>query len=278
LSLIQTHTAKRTPTKKNVKISIMLNHAKELLGYKLGSLDGEIGKVKDFYFDDLNWTIRYLVADTGGWLSDRQVLISPYALLAVNADEKNIAIDLTKKQIKDSPSLDSDKPVSRQFEEAYYGHYLYPIYWGGPYPWGPSPHPARDHEPLGQSPQREKTWDHHLRSTCAVTGHHIQALDGEVGHVEDFIIGDDSWAIRYLVVDTHNWWPGRKALISAQWIQSVSWGERKVFVNLSREAIKLSPEYTEETLLNRDYEIGLHRHYKRTTYWINELAAESNSL
>ena len=113
----------------------MLSKVKTLEGYKLDSLDGEIGKVKEFYFDDRHWTIRYLVAETGTWLADRQVLISPYALVAVNKEERNIAIDLTRKQIEDSPSLDSDKPVSHQFEQAYYGHYLYPMYWGGPFSW-----------------------------------------------------------------------------------------------------------------------------------------------
>ncbi|MBE0669187.1 MAG: PRC-barrel domain-containing protein, partial [Anaerolineales bacterium] len=100
----------------------MLIKAKTLYGYKLDSLDGEIGKVKEFYFDDRHWTIRYLVADTGNWLMDRQVLISPYALAAVIKEEQHISIDLTKKQIEDSPSLNSDKPVSRQFEQAYYGY------------------------------------------------------------------------------------------------------------------------------------------------------------
>src|ERR1700691_814405 len=124
----------------------MLYTAKTIKRYKLDSLDGEIGNVKDFYFDDQHWTIRYLVADTGGWLSDRQVLISPYALVAVNKEEKNIAVDLTKKQIEDSPTLDDNKPVSHQFEQAYYGHYLYPVYWGGPYTWGAYPYPMGDRE------------------------------------------------------------------------------------------------------------------------------------
>ena len=92
-------------------------------GYRLDGLDGEIGKVKEFYFDDTYWTIRYLVADSGNWLSDRQVLISPHALFAVNKEEQKIAINLTKKQIEDSPPLDSDKPVSRQYEKTYYMYY-----------------------------------------------------------------------------------------------------------------------------------------------------------
>jgi hypothetical protein len=146
------------------------------------------------------------------------------------------------------------------------------MYWGGPYSWGPYPYPMRDREQWKKSIQREKaSWDHHLRSTYSVSGHHIQALDGEIGHVKDFIIDDETWAIRYLVVDTHKWWPGKKVLVSPQWIERVSWGERKVFVNLSRETIKESPEYTEESLLTRDYEIGLHGHYNRKGYWVDEL-------
>jgi hypothetical protein len=252
----------------------MLSKAKTLKGYKMDSLDGEIGKVKEFYFDDRHWTIRYLVADTGNWLTGRQVLISPYALGAVVREEQHITIDLTKKQIEDSPSLNSDKPVSRQFEEAYYGYYGLPVYWGGPYMWGAYPYVVRDREKWKEFTQGEKAWDPHLRSTYDVSGHHIQALDGELGHVQDFIIDDETWAIRYLIVDTHNWWPGKKVLVSPQWIERVSWGESKVFVNLSREAIKQSPEYTEESLLTRDYEIGLHRHYNRQGYWIDELVAK----
>jgi hypothetical protein len=252
----------------------MLNKAKTLKGYKMDSLDGEIGKVKEFYFDDRHWTIRYLVADTGNWLTGRQVLISPYALGAVVREEQHITIDLTKKQIEDSPSLNSDKPVSRQFEEAYYGYYGLPVYWGGPYMWGAYPYVVRDREKWKEFTQGEKAWDPHLRSTYDVSGHHIQALDGELGHVQDFIIDDETWAIRYLIVDTHNWWPGKKVLVSPQWIERVSWGESKVFVNLSRETIKQSPAYTEESLLTRDYEIGLHRHYNRQGYWIDELVAK----
>jgi uncharacterized protein YrrD len=252
----------------------MLNKAKTLQSYSLQNTDGEtIGKVKEFYFDDQHWTVRYLVADTGNWLTGRQVLISPYALVAVNSDHHNIVAGLTKKQIEDSPSLDSDKPVSHQFEQAYYGYYGWPMYWSGPYAWGTSPYLVRNPEQWKTSAQREKAWDPHLRSTYGVSGHHIQALDGELGHVEDFIIDDETWAIRYLIVDTHNWWPGKKVLVSPQWIERVSWGERKVFVNLSREAIKHSPEYTGESPLTRDYETGLHEHYNRRGYWVDGPAA-----
>jgi uncharacterized protein YrrD len=259
--------AKRKTTN---QITIMLSNAKTLKGYKLNSRDGEIGTVKEFYFDDRHWTIRYLVADTGNWLTGRQVLISPYALGAVNREAENIVVDLTKKQIEESPSLDSDKPVSRQFEASYYGYYGMPMYWSGPFSWGPYPYPMRDRAKWHGSTKGEKAWDPALRSTHDVSGHHIQATDGEIGHVEDFIIDPETWAIRYLIVGTRNWWPGKKVLISPQWIDRVSWSESKVFVGLSRETIKQSPEYTEASLLSRDYETGLYRHYNRPGYWIDE--------
>jgi len=265
---------KRKRNKANERI-IMLYTTKTIKGCRLDGIDGEIGKVKEFYFDDRHWTIRYLVADTGYWLPGRQVLISPYALGSINTDiyKQQIAINLTKKQIEDSPSLDSHKPVSRQFEEEYHGYYDWPTYWGGPYTWGSYGYIMRDREKWKTSPQGKKALpqDHHLRSTHAVSGYHIQALDGEIGHVEDFIIDDQTWAIRYLMVNTHNFLPGRKVLFSPQWIENVSWDESKVFVNLSRDAIKRSPAYTEDFLITRDYETDLHRHYNRKGYWIDEM-------
>ncbi len=251
----------------------MLSKIKSIKGFKLEGIDGDIGKVKEFYFDDRRWTIRYLVADTGSWLAERQVLISPYALLNVLSQDKHISVNLTKKQIEESPSLYTDKPVSQQFEEAYYGYYGWPMYWGGPYAWGVNPYLMRefDHVPEAGEKSQTKAWDHHLRSTSDVSGYHVQAADGEIGHVSDFIIEDDNWTIRYLVVDTRNWWPGKKVLVSPRWIERVSWPESKVFANLSRDAIKESPEYSDEFLLTRDYETELHRHYNLEGYWVDEL-------
>lgn len=249
----------------------MLFKTKILKTYKLDSLDGEIGKVREFYFDDHHWTIRYLVADTGNWLTGRQVMISPYAVVAANKKEHRIAIDLTKKQIEESPSLNSDKPVSRQFEMTYHGYYGWPSYWGGPGTWGAYHTLVRDPELWGEPFKDEnETGDSHLRSTQEVTGYHIQATDGEIGHAEDFIIDDETWTIRYLIVDTQNWWPGKKVLISPEWIERVSWNESKVFVKHSREAISASPEYIEESSISRDYERGLFGHYRHDGYWAHE--------
>lgn len=252
----------------------MLSKAKTLQGYRLDSLDGEVGKVREFYFDDHYWNIRYLVANTGPWLAGRQVLIAPFALVRIEREDKCIGIDLTREQIEKSPSLDSDKPVSRQFERDYYEYYGWPTYWGGLYDWPSHPGSAAHQERWHRFIQGDKPWDPNLRSTHAVAGYHVQASDGAIGHVEDFIIDDDKWSIRYLVVNTGNWWPGKHVLISPHWIERISWGESKAHLNLTREAILKSPEYKASTLLNREYEVKLHGHFNREGYWVEGLLPE----
>jgi hypothetical protein len=262
----------------------MLDKVKTLEGFKLRNLEGEIGKVKDFYFDDKHWTIRYLIVDTGNWLIGRQVLISPHAVSSVNRNDRDISVRLTNKQIEESPPLSADKPVSRQFEEQINWYYGWTPYWGGPSVWGANAYPyfvgdyanvTGDHGRLMEPSVDEKAaWDPHLRSTRAVNGYHIQAADGEIGHVSDFIIDAKSWTIRYMVVDTRNWWPGKKVLISPMWIEHINWSDAKVAVSLSRENIKLAPEYTQDTLFTPDYEVRLHRHYNRPAYWPDGEVAE----
>jgi len=248
----------------------MLIRTKETNGFKLKGKDGEIGKVKEFYFDDVHWAIRYVVVDTGNWLMDKQVLISPYALVGIDKENKHIDVNLTKKQIEDSPLLSSDKPVSLQFELDYYAYYGWPMYWSGRQMWGDYNYIMRDRKRQDGHAKEEKKWDHHLRSTRNVSGYRVQATDGEIGHLDDFIIDDEAWAIRYLVVDTQNWWPGKKVLISPQWIQHVSWSESKVDVSVTRKSIEHSPEYTQKSLITRDYEEKLHGHYNHKGYWVEE--------
>jgi hypothetical protein len=250
---------------------IMLVKARALNGYKLQSLNGDIGSVKEFYFDDRYWTIRYLVANTGNWLIDRKVLISPYSLNGVDTATEEISVQLTKTQIEASPSIDSDQPVSRQFEDSYYGYYGYPSYWDGPYVWGYYPYPERDRNKWGGHARTDSRWDSHLRSTHAVTGYRLLALDGEIGHVDDFVIDEDTWAIRYLIVATRDFLPGKKVLLSPHWIEKVSWEESEVVIDLSREMIKGAPGYTDGVLLTRNHETGLYGYYKRAGYWVDEL-------
>jgi len=251
----------------------MFIKANALKGYSLTSLDGDIGSASEFFFDDQFWAIRYLVANTAGWLSSRKVLLSPYSLNSVDTAKEKVFVLLNRKQIEESPSIDTDEPVSRQFEKLYNGYYGYPDYWSGPYLWGGYSCLSRDRTRWGSIPSEPTGGDRHLRSTHEVTGYHLLALDGEIGHVVDFIVDDETWAIRYLVVATKNWLPGKKVLISPKWIENVSWEEREVSIQLTREAIKAAPEYTDQDLLTRDYETVLHGHYNREGYWVDELAA-----
>ena len=244
----------------------MLRKAEAFHTYTLGAVDGDIGKVKDFYFDDRHWTVRYLVADTGSWLEERLVLISPYALVSVDEERAIVATNLTREKIENSPPAGSDLPVSRQFEVLYHEYYQWPGYWYGSYAWGSSPYPVPLRESISED---EKTsWDSHLRSVREVDGYRVSAVDGDIGHIAEFIIDDKDWAIRYLVVDTRNWWPGRHVLMSPQWIERVSWDERKAYVGLSRDTIKDAPEYMHDSVITREYEIELCRHYSREGYWM----------
>ena len=243
----------------------MLRKAEALHKYTLGAVDGEIGKVKDFYFDDRYWTVRYLVADTGNWLEEKLVLISPYALVSVDEEREIIATDLTKKQIENNPLADANKPVERQFEVIYHDYYEWPAYWYGQYAWGAYEFPAPILERISQD--EETSWDSHLRSVQEVDGYGVGAADGDIGHIADFVIDDKDWSIRYLVVDTRSWWPGKHVLMPSQWIERVSWGERGVNVDLARDTIKEAPEYTRDSVLTREYEIELCCHYGREGYW-----------
>ena len=250
----------------------MLRRAKELRHFKLGARDGEVGKVKDFYFDDASWTVRYLVADTGTWLTGRQVLISPRAVKGLeDAPHKTILVDLTRQQIEQSPPIDADKPVSRQFELEYYQYYNWPIYWGDPSPWVSTGSPAGlSFEAAPARPPLSEPAPHgdpHLRSAVDMLGYQLQALNDHFGHVDDFILDDAAWAIRYLVVDTQNWWPGKRVLLPWHWISWMSWPESKVFVDLDRESVKRAPGYDPSKPLTRDYEMDLFNHYGREPYW-----------
>jgi hypothetical protein len=245
----------------------MLIEAKTLKGYKIIGHDGDVGKVKEFYFDDQYWTVRYIIVDTGNWLADRQVLISLSALSSLNKEAESITINLCKKQIKESPILTNDQHISRQFEIEYHEYYGLPLYWSDPSKHGINHIDLTNYRQLKISTQEIKSRSPHLRSSKNVSSYHIQAIDGEIGHIVDFIIDSETWAIRYLIINTHNWWAGKSVLVFPQWIDRVSCKELKVFINLSRESIKLSPEYSIESMITRDYETQLHRYYNRNVYW-----------
>jgi len=253
----------------------MMRNVNDLRGYAICATDGVIGRVDDFYFDDEHWGIRYLVVDTGTWLSGRKVLISPMAIGSPDWMIQQLPVSLTKAQVKRSPDIDTRKPVSRQHEAEYSRYYGYPYYWGGAGLWGMGAYPGSltAEDTINQEVRAAATHpsstadDCHLRSANAVIGYHVHATDGDIGHVDNLLVDDQAWAIRYLIVDTHRWWSGRRVLVAPRWIEEVSWSTATVSVDLTRDAIKSAPPYDSEALLDRQREQALHDHYERPGYW-----------
>jgi hypothetical protein len=272
----------------------MLRSMNDLENYAIDATDGTIGQVKDFYFDDIAWVIRYLVVDTGTWLSSRKVLISPIAIGHPNWTDRILPVSITKAQVTNSPDIDTEKPVSRQHEMRYFGYYGYPYYWGGAGLWGGGMYPNLmmpgygGFEPAldGVKSEVEKAYaraeaprhrddDPHLRSCKAVISYHIHATDGDIGHIQGLLVDEETWAIRYIVVNTSNWWLDHQVLIAPQWIQNVSWDDATVSVNLTRQAVQAAPPYDSAALLNRLQEMGIYDHYGRTGYWADKATPEA---
>ncbi len=234
------------PPKNPTVLNLMLQNIKSLEGLKLSAQDGEIGHVADFYFDDTSWAIRYLVANTGPWLTGRMVLISPHSLGRPLADDKKFQVNLSRQQIEDSPSISADMPVSRQYEFDYYRYYGWPVYWyGNGGLWGTSTSPAM----LPFSPQEREAAQSrgdseadHLRSTKAVTGYALQATDGEIGSISGFLVDDESWHVGKLIADTGHWYNGNDILIPTAKIERISYEESKVYVSLSLADLKATGE------------------------------------
>jgi len=254
----------------------MLINTTYLKGLAIRATDGELGTVDQFYFDDETWGIRYLTVQTGGWLNGRRVLISPISVVRADWPSRRLDVALTKKQVENSPDINTQRPVSRQHEADYLGYYGYSNYWGGPYLRGSTPHPTGLTVPAIPITEaaadriRRESEDSHLRSTEAVTGYHVEAVDGEIGHVDGFVVDEEAWAIRYIEVATRNWWPGKKVLVSPAWIERVSWKDSKVYLGLSRETIKDAPQYVESMPITREYEDRLYATYGRPPYWLQE--------
>lgn len=246
----------------------MLRSLSALQKLKIQATDGDVGTVKDSYFDDARWTVRYLVVDTGRWLPGREVLISPQSVRDILWEREALDVSISRDQVKASPSIDFDKPVSRQHEAAFLDYYGYPYYWGGGGMLGGiSASPAVPRPPANEARETQRMrgegFDPHLRSTKHVTGYHIEASDGKIGHIDDFLFDDQNWSLRFFVVDTRNWLPGRHVLVATDWIDDLDWDRRVLRVALSQEAIRESPEWHDDELLGADAERSLYRHYGR---------------
>jgi hypothetical protein len=244
----------------------MLWDASVIKGYAIEAQDGPLGAVSDFLFEDAHWMIRWLVVDTGHWLPGRKVLLPPSVLGHPNVRARWFPVKLTMQRVKDSPEIDTERPVSRQMEGHIYDFYGWERYWMGAmaspfvaplYAPGPS---AREHVSAETQSKRD---DPHLRSIAAVTGYHIHATDGEMGHVEDFLVEDSGWRIRYLVVDTKNWWPGQQVLISPRTVREIDWVDRSIHLNISRQRIKHGRAYDPTKMADRANEDLMLKYYRR---------------
>ncbi|OGV73193.1 MAG: hypothetical protein A3K19_30100 [Lentisphaerae bacterium RIFOXYB12_FULL_65_16] len=248
----------------------MLRSLNQLHGYSVHATDGDIGKVCEFYFDDIRWGIRYLVVSLGRWLPGRKVLISPTALGEPDWEKRILPVSITKAQVESSPDVDTDMPVARQHEAELHRHYGWELYWsaealaGAPFV-GPLDDPASS--PPETVNKGGKPFDAHLRTTRVITGFHIEAVDGVIGHVADFIVDDACWCIRYLVVDTRSWIPGRQVLVAPEWVERVSWETSTVYLDNTRKEVKNCPEFTPSSPVNRRYEECLYDYYGRPKYW-----------
>ena len=242
----------------------MLWDASAINGYAIEASDGRLGAVSDLLFEDAGWVVRWLVVDTGNWLPGRKVLLPLSVLGRPDRALHHFPVKLTRQHVRDSPDIDTDQPVSRQIEAHVYDYFGWDPYWGGSFlPMSnamatPFVAPLYEQEPtppdLARANAQPNEGDPHLRSIAAVTGYHIRASDGEIGHVEDFLVDDAGWSIRYIKVDTRNWWPGERVLISPRSAREIGWADKLIHLDVSRQKVKDSPPYDPSITVDGGYE------------------------
>lgn len=253
----------------------MIRSLKDLTKHSFRAIDGDVGRVHDFYFDDQDWAVRYLVADTGRWLPGRKVLLAPESIERIDWRARIVHLDLTKEQIERSPSTANDEPVSRQKEVEMFEHYGWRPYWlATPFPrdQGPGVVTAASELPRSNSTHEPPEGDPHLRSVEEVIGYDATCTDDNAGVIDDIACDDEPWLIRYLVVDTHRWLPGRKMLVAPQWTTGIDWSANEVRIDLTRERLERSPEFDPHAPIQRRYEERLYDFYGRPRYWSDQEA------
>jgi hypothetical protein len=254
----------------------MLKSLESLHQAPVQARDGEIGTVSRYLLDVDQWAVRYFVVHAGTWWQGREVLISPMSVAEGTLASGRIAVSLTREQVRNSPPYDPSRTLTRQHESDLLAHYGYPMYWAGPFLWGPVPMattgaaaagPRDAVRTEGNAATREASERvSGLADSQAVIGTHLHATDGDIGHIDDFLAEDDTWSIRYLIVDTSNWWLGRHVLISPSWIERFDWAGHRLEMAVDRMSIKNAPGY-DTVPPSRDDEEALHRHYGRPPYW-----------
>lgn len=225
----------------------------DLKGDAILARNGKLGSLKDVYFDDERWTVCYFVVDTGGWFSGREALISPHLVRAHEGRARELQVELTREELERAPGPAEHPPASRLHEAARGAASAYPAYRSAPYLWVGTPSPLAVPPPqLERDPgdarneaavqAQKRAEQSHLRSAAELVGYHIHARDGDLGHVEDFVVESDTWTITGMVVDTRNWLPGKKVLVPPSAVESVDWHARRVAVRRTRAELERSPE------------------------------------
>jgi len=227
----------------------MLQSVKELCRFRVQATDGKVGKAEDFYIEDGSWSVRYLLVNTGRFLLSNRVLVPPVYFGLADPKSRVLPVSLTKDQVLHCATSETEEPVSRRNERLVVSHYGGALYRRGGGPVG-AVHGTVSSLALALAEADESTSPSAaldsgpaLRSTQEVIGYQIEALDGPLGVAEDFLLDDDGWVIRYLLVNTKSWKPGRQVLIPPSWVQTVSWAESRIHVTVRREKLKAGQRF-----------------------------------
>lgn len=259
----------------------MLRNLKKIFGFTLFGEGQEYGTIKDFYFDEDKMKIRYGIVDTGTWLKNRKVLISPKEFMKPDFEHGVLPVELTKKEIEESPPISKEKPLSQIMEEKVTNYFEWPKYWIGT----STGEPVNANFLLGEKikemrqnktnkEQREKyivaregNKETNLRSSKEVIGYNIKAIDGEIGKLDGLIVEDNYWLIRYLIIDTGKWLPSRKVIFPPEWLEGISWNKEQIIFPFSKEEIRHAPDYDPDVPVSRVYEEKLYEYYQKQKYW-----------
>lgn len=262
----------------------MLKNLKDIKGFKILATDTGneiIGTVKDVYFDDEKFALRYLVIDTRVWLFEDLVLVSPYSVNGVDWDSGIIWVNLTKEEIEHSPKAKYSKPVTRTFETTFNNYFKLPHYWsnglgmdiegiwaGAYFPNKPVEPPQSFHPDI-KFEDEQLPDEQHLHSMREISSFHLRAVDDEkFGAIEDFIIETETWALRYIVIDTNKYLPGgKRILLSPEWIERFDWENKKLVTDYLRDTIENCPEYDPAVVIDREMEEEIHSHFGQNGYW-----------
>lgn len=267
----------------------MLHSVEDLQHYAIRASDGEIGHLRDVFFDEASWAIRYLVVETGAWLPRRRVLVSPTAVGQLTLGQNILPVALTLEQVRNGPTTYTGQLVPRQGRIGFRGFPGYPYKTAGPGSWtddtdrrpatnasaffiarAPSLHHNRQGGNVRGAPGKERRGNLQLHSCNAVLNGTVRAHDGEIGSVQGMLVDEEKWLVRYFIVKAGAWWPGHELLFAPPWIQIVDWSDSSILVDLTRKQVQESPAYDPEKAFSRQNESSLYAHYGRRSYWADE--------